>query len=386
MGELARSETQDRPDLLRSIVMKYVEVDSEDFFPSVPLSSYGLDSLTAAQLSFDLQPFLPITQLQLLADVSFDDILTRADEHSDQATLVTEASQGDTFSWSELNKAGETIVKLREGEGIPLILVHGASGNIVAFKPLQDLFTTPLWAIQLTPDAPTQSVPELAKFYFEEIKKARPSGPYRIGGYSGSSMITYELVHILESNGDDVQQLAMIDHFPTLFYSSIFQIDEETVQRGSPSQKLVALVITSICDLYRRDKNPARRRIADELGAALDGGEVTPYIKSYFTTSETITAMTAKFVLDLAGGEIDSIPEAIRDWVRQVRAPVSLYLASEGISKCITDSAKEWETLGAAYCLDEFDVTTTEGSHFEMMEDRKLISSLEKDWSFARLG
>lgn len=380
--DLTEAETQDVSALLRSIVMKYVDIDPEDFYPSVPLSSYGLDSLTAAQLSFDLQPYLPITQLQLLADTSFNDIITRAVEHTGQATLVTEASQSGKFSWSELNKAGETIVKLRDGESIPLILVHGASGNIVAFKPLQDLFTTPLWAIQLTPEAPTQSIPELAKFYYEEIKKARPDGPYRIGGYSGSSMITYELAHMLESNGDEIKQLVMIDHFPTLFYSSLFPIDEETVQRGTPSHKLVAQVVTSICDLYRRDKNPARRKIADELGQALDGGEVTPYIESYYTATVNITGMTAKFALDLAGGEIDFIPEAIRAWVRQVRAPITLYVASNGILKCMRNAGEEWKTLGAGHCLDHMDVMTIKGSHFEMMEDHDLIKNLEKDGNF----
>lgn len=380
IDDLIEAETQDVPALLRSIVMKYVDIDPEDFYPSVPLSSYGLDSLTAAQLSFDLQPYLPITQLQLLADTSFNDIITRAVKHTGQATLVTEASQSGKFNWSELNKAGETIAKLRDGESIPLILVHGASGNIVAFKPLQDLFTTPLWAIQLTPEAPTQSIPELAKFYYQEIKKARPDGPYRIGGYSGSSMITYELAHMLESNGDEIKQLVMIDHFPTLFYSSLFPIDEETVQSGTPSHKLVAQVVASICDLYRRDKNPARRKIADELGQALDGGEVTPYIKSYYTATVNITGMTAKFALDLAGGEIDFIPEAIRAWVRQVRAPMTLYVASNGILQCMRNAGEEWKTLGADHCSDHMDVVTIKGSHFEMMEDHDLIKNLEKDW------
>lgn len=374
-----KADTQHMPTLLRSIVMKYIDIDPEDFFTSAPLSSYGLDSITAAQLSFDLQPFLHITQLQLLADATFDDLLVRADEHAEQTAL------GKEISGSELNESGETIVKLREGDGIPLILVHGALGDIEALKPLQSLFITPLWAIQLTHKVSFQSFPELAQFYYEEIKKARPDGPYRIGGYSGSSVITYELAHILESNGDEIKQLVMIDHFPTLFYSPLFQIDEETVRSGRPSHKLVSQVAALICDLYRGSKNHALRKVADELAEMTEimrGGEDIPNSgsPSYLVTLENLTAMTAKFVIDLAGGEMRAIPEAIRAWVRQVRAPVSLYLASEGISKLITEDGEEWETLGASHCLDNVNVITITGTHLGILETIRLVGDLEKNW------
>ena len=369
-------KSQDRPSAIRNIVMKYIDVDPEDFFSSAPLSSYGLDSLTAAQLSYDLQPFIAITQLQLLADTSLDDILRRTDDHSEHETLVADSTSSEKFSWTELNKPGETIVELREGEDVPLILVHGASGNIVAFKPLQDLVNTPLWAIQMTPEAPTQSVPELAMFYFDQIKKARPTGPYRLGGYSGTCMIAYELAHLLESNGDKLVQFIMIDYFPALFYSPLFPIDEETVQLGTPSQHLVEHVVASICNLYRRDKSSARRKIADDLALALSGGDVSPYIMSYYSTSEHVIAMTTKFILDLAGGDRCAVPEAIRAWVRQIRAPVTVYIASEGVLKDVADT-EGWESLGATQCLDDVKIIAVEGSHFEMLEDADLVRSLE---------
>lgn len=371
-----KTDTQHMPTLLRSIVMKYIDIDPEDFFTSAPLSSYGLDSITAAQLSFDLQPFLHITQLQLLADATFDDLLVRADEHAEQTT------SGKELSESERNESGETIVKLREGDGIPLILVHGALGDIEALKPLQSLITTPLWAIQLTRKAPTHSVPELAKFYYEEVKKARPDGPYRFGGFSSSSLITYELVHIMESSGDKIKQLILIDHFPTLFYSPLFQIDEETVQSGKPSKELVSQAAALARDLYSGSKDPTLRKVADELTEILREGADTPHSgsSSYLITLENFTTMSAKFVLDLAGGEMRAIPEAIRAWVRQVRSPVYLYLASEGISKFIANDSEEWDTLGASHCSDNVNVSTISGTHVGILENLHLARSLEKNW------
>lgn len=84
----------------------------------------------------------PLTQLQQLADTSFDNILKRAGEHTMQAALVTKASQSSKFSWSEISETGEIVVMLREGGNVPLILVHGTSVTIVAFDPLQGYFTT----------------------------------------------------------------------------------------------------------------------------------------------------------------------------------------------------------------------------------------------------
>lgn len=152
--------------------------------------------------------------------MTLDDILMRVEKKTAEG-MSGKGNDEVKFSWSKLNKKGQTLVKLREGDGIPLILIHGSSGDIIPFKPLQYLFTTPLWAIQLTPDAPSQSISDLAKFYYKVIKNARPKGPYRLGGFSGTSLVTYEVAHFIEGNGDDLKQLIFIDHFPTLLHSPL---------------------------------------------------------------------------------------------------------------------------------------------------------------------
>lgn len=61
-----------------------------------------------------------------------------------------EASEQETIVWPETGKVGETILKLRpakEGE-VPLIVLHGGSGSIHAFPPLQEKFRSAVWAIQ----------------------------------------------------------------------------------------------------------------------------------------------------------------------------------------------------------------------------------------------
>ncbi len=61
----------------KDVVCKILDVAAEDLSPDVPFTSYGLDSLSAAALSYALRPFLVISQLQLLADVSLREIEAR---------------------------------------------------------------------------------------------------------------------------------------------------------------------------------------------------------------------------------------------------------------------------------------------------------------------
>ncbi|KAJ7207511.1 hypothetical protein GGX14DRAFT_635350 [Mycena pura] len=203
------------------LLFRFLDVSRNDFLLEVPFTSYGLDSLSAGRLeSVALQPFLSVTQLQLLGHMTFP------------------------FKWDRLNQSGENVVVLVDGTGIPLILIHGFSGNIVAFMQFQERFSTPLWAIQTTPETPLDSVATTAKYYVEQIKIR---GPYRIG--------------------EILVQLAMLDHFPTLFTSPSFELDDISLATGQPSRAVVKAVVG---ECYLRDNSPARHDIARELQRAVE--------------------------------------------------------------------------------------------------------------------
>ncbi|KAF8192401.1 hypothetical protein K438DRAFT_2135640 [Mycena galopus ATCC 62051] len=57
------------------IIRNVLSISEEDFDPDVPLTFYGIDSLSAGRLSFALRSILEVTQLQLLADISFTSII-----------------------------------------------------------------------------------------------------------------------------------------------------------------------------------------------------------------------------------------------------------------------------------------------------------------------
>lgn len=55
---------------IHGIICEVLDIDPQDLSMDVPLTSYGLDSLSAAALSHALLPYMEISQLQLLADVT----------------------------------------------------------------------------------------------------------------------------------------------------------------------------------------------------------------------------------------------------------------------------------------------------------------------------
>ncbi|EIN05353.1 polyketide synthase [Punctularia strigosozonata HHB-11173 SS5] len=65
---------------LRELVLQFLEVDPQDFTPEVPFTAYGLDSLSAGRMAFALKPYLHVTQVQLLADISFNDLLSHLEK------------------------------------------------------------------------------------------------------------------------------------------------------------------------------------------------------------------------------------------------------------------------------------------------------------------
>ncbi|KAJ3878281.1 hypothetical protein F5051DRAFT_328254 [Lentinula edodes] len=69
--------TDDILEKMTEMVKKVLNISSNDFSPHIPFTSYGIDSLSASQLSFSLRSVIDISQIQLLGDISLNDIYQR---------------------------------------------------------------------------------------------------------------------------------------------------------------------------------------------------------------------------------------------------------------------------------------------------------------------
>jgi hypothetical protein len=95
------------------IVVRLLELRPEDLSLSVPLTSYGLDSLSAARLSVALSPFIHITQMQLLADITMSGILSRiADQEAQVGSTFTPPSKGSTYASTSSPNPEDVMLEL----------------------------------------------------------------------------------------------------------------------------------------------------------------------------------------------------------------------------------------------------------------------------------
>lgn len=83
---------------VEELVCHSLNMSGEEISPEVPLTAYGLDSLSASRLSLALRPLLTITQLQLLCDVSIRDIWALVEKNNDHGSGENGKLHGDTIS------------------------------------------------------------------------------------------------------------------------------------------------------------------------------------------------------------------------------------------------------------------------------------------------
>lgn len=72
---------------LTDVVVELLDVDPSEFCVDVPFTAYGLDSLSAARLAFALRPYVTISQLQLLSDITLNDLQARIETMEAEQTI-----------------------------------------------------------------------------------------------------------------------------------------------------------------------------------------------------------------------------------------------------------------------------------------------------------
>jgi amino acid adenylation domain-containing protein len=110
----------------------------------------------------------------------------------------------------ETGTPGRTpLVELAAGPGRPLFLVHPAGGEVLCYVPLARHLTGPVYGLQ----APEErlSLEEMASLYLRSVRTAQPEGPYLLGGWSFGGAVAFEMARQLESRGETVERVLLID-------------------------------------------------------------------------------------------------------------------------------------------------------------------------------
>ncbi|KAJ7289097.1 hypothetical protein C8J57DRAFT_1627489 [Mycena rebaudengoi] len=290
---------------------------------------------------------------------------------------------------SILDQKDNTIVRLREpvsGEP-PLILVHGGSGHVYAFGYIQTHFETGLWAIQVTKETPRTSFIAQTDFYYHKIKESQPHGPYRIGGYCAGAFMACRIAHLLGKNGDKVVQLALIDNSPFMALFPHLEVDQSANFNDPQTlHDYYDRSVRSYCKVARTWDNPWWQKFAETIWERWNGrlrSEDMPELmaKAYENLIEGFPK-AFDFTLSLATCDPKGFKEvtaALVEWMKEVRAPVTLYKASDGpMSKIPPQLKEEWWAFGMDWGCEDVRVVEVDATHVSILDCEQLVNAMQK--------
>ena len=127
----------------------------------------------------------------------------------------------------------------RDGTQPPLVMIHGLYGVMPIGHPLSRVLgpEQPLYAINAwgfgSAAPPFDSIPAMAADYAGQIRRARPAGPYLVGGICSGGLLALEVARALIATGEPVGRVLLVDP-PALPFSYDDQLHqlESNLQPG----------------------------------------------------------------------------------------------------------------------------------------------------------
>ena len=116
------------------------------------------------------------------------------------------------------SESRDSLVLIREGgDKPPLFLVHDGDGETMLYRNLAVLLKKDHAVYGLQPDS-RQNIPlaqarisEMAAYHIDKIRSVQPQGPYLVGGMCAGGVIAYEIARQLQSRGETVAMVALLD-------------------------------------------------------------------------------------------------------------------------------------------------------------------------------
>ncbi|MCP5207269.1 MAG: AMP-binding protein [Hahellaceae bacterium] len=354
-------------EFLLRIVGKALSIETDRLDQDRSLMELGMDSLIAMEIlgrvRYALEIELNIVKLQdgvsiaSLASLLESKVAAMFGEEDDEGYLAD-----DVIS---------PLVIIQKGEPgrIPLILVHPIGGSVFCYGELANQIGDgqPVYALQahafIDEDSAPDSIEEMASDYLEEIKRVQPHGPYLLGGWSLGGVIALELAHRLETQGERVELLALIDSAPVFNRRldsererDIFLLNLMSLDMGISGAMLTDLMEESLADsaseISTEESLQALFKEAQKRG-------IVPKLMPFYELSHRFNVM--KLLLNVL-----------------VRYEVPRYLGSASVFKA-ESPLQEYNGMNANLDWDKYithieQVQTLAGNHFTLLDSANVAT------------
>ncbi|GBM63971.1 Fatty acid synthase [Araneus ventricosus] len=216
--------------------------DMSGINPEKSLGEIGMDSLMAVEVKqFFEQDFDLLIEITDLRQLKVKDLKKLEGDGKEKNASTTPESEtkpiSDSTSKSHAKAAekisvyfsslpskelvpAKTIIQMNSVKtGIPLFIVHPIEGTVAMLNSLAQLINLPVYGIQCTPEAPSESIEQLAAWYWKLIKTLNISNTICLSGYSFGGTVAFEMCLQTELDPEQhvkVRNLIMLDGSPAL--------------------------------------------------------------------------------------------------------------------------------------------------------------------------
>lgn len=192
----------------------------------------------------------------------------------------------------------------------------------------------------------------------------------------------------MEANGDRVAQLFLIDHFPTTFLAPLVGIDTSHTSLSAPNarEEFLDASYSNLIAMTRRDGGgnvPKRLKFADELSDARKGQSDNQIAVLFKETLDRFLNQIFDFLLHLETESQLPVLSALEDWLKVLKAPVTIFIGSYGMAGSIPVEHREgWHDLGTRRCFPNAHIVYVDAGHYDILGNHVVIAGLQSGYGY----
>ena len=215
-------------EIIRATIASEMGFEVHEISDTTNLSELGMDSLMALSV---LSTLREKTEMTLPADL----LTANSSIREIETALDLRSSPNSTPPISRKQSEAAIVIPIGNSVQKPIryatsVLLQGNSrrarkhlwiipdggGSATSYVDIPDILPElAVWGLNSpymkTPEEYDVGVIGMASSFIKEIKRRQPSGPYLLAGWSAGGVIAFEAVNQLTKNGDEVEQLMLID-------------------------------------------------------------------------------------------------------------------------------------------------------------------------------
>ncbi|AFW95760.1 non-ribosomal peptide synthase [Anabaena sp. 90] len=258
----------------------------------------------------------------------------------------------------------------------PLFLIHQAGGYGLSYSVLAEKLAKeldkqrPIYAIQARgldgKQPPLDTIEAMATSYISAIREIQPSGPYLLGGHSLGGLIAFVMAHQLETGGEQIAHLLIMDTHPPL------ATDEITASLEDDAG-ILCFIVEQIGLHFQKTIN-----IAYEELATLDQESQFEYVLQTLQHHEVIPPDSGR---NLIAGLINvykaNLQASLIYQPQPVKSPITVFKTASLAEQFPNDPTVGWGKL----TCEKVRVSCVTGEHQTMLKEpdvRNLVAEIVK--------